>query len=74
METIFPQMEVGRRGGSGGNASNGVMVQVAMRVTVQWVMQAVVSDGEWQMKLGSVSHCSPPAAQPLLSRDWGLLL
>lgn len=74
METIFPQMEVGRREGSGGNASNGVMVQVAMRVTVQWVMQAVVSDGEWQMKLGSVSHCSPPAAQPLLSRDWGLLL
>ena len=30
METIFPQMEGSRREGSGGNASNGVIVQVAM--------------------------------------------
>ena len=46
---------------------------VGGKVQVQRVMQAVVSDGEWQMKLGSVSHCSPPAVQPRF-RDQGPLL
>ena len=31
---------------------------------VQAVMRAMGSEGEWQMKLSSLTPCSPPAVQP----------
>ena len=37
---------------------------------IQSVMQAMGSDGEWLMKLYSLTHCSPPAVCP---RGWGPL-
>ena len=40
------------------------MIQAVMQVMVQVVMRAMGSDGEWQMKLRSLAHHSPPAVQP----------